>query len=88
MIRSYYEIGEFFVLEKYRKQGVGKFMTFNIFNKYHGKWEIRTLLKNMRAQEFWHKIINEYTNNNFKETLIRNNTRYAFYFDNGDENNE
>lgn len=79
---GYYEIGEFFVLNKYRKLGAGKFMAQEMFGKYHGKWEIRTLLKNKGAQDFWRKIIKEYTNNNFNETSIRNNSRHAFYFDN------
>ena len=57
-------------------------MALEMFKKYHGKWEIRTLLKNTIAQDFWRKIIKEYTNNNFEETLIRNNSRHAFYFEN------
>ena len=77
-----YEIGEFFVLNKYRKLGAGKYMAQEMFKKYHGKWEIRTLLKNKSAQEFWRKVIKEYTDNNFKETLIRTGSRYAFYFEN------
>lgn len=40
------EIAEFFVLNKYRKLGAGTFMANEIFNKYKGKWEVRTLLKN------------------------------------------
>lgn len=77
-----YEIGEFFVLNKYRKIGMGTFMANEIFKKYRGKWEIRTLLKNKRAQEFWRKVINNISEGNFEEKLIRNNTRYAFYFEN------
>lgn len=77
-----YEIGEFFVLNKYRKIGMGTFMANEIFEKYKGKWEIRTLLKNKRAQEFWRKVINNISEGNFEERLIRNNTRYAFYFEN------
>ena len=79
---NYYEIGEFFILDNYRKLGAGKYMALEMFKKYHGKWEIRTLLKNTIAQDFWRKIIKEYTNNNFEETLIRNNSRHAFYFEN------
>ena len=79
---GYYEIGEFFVLDKYRKLGAGKYMALEMFEKYHGKWEIRTLLKNKIAQEFWRNIIKEYKNNDFKEMLIRNNSRHAFYFEN------
>lgn len=77
-----YEISEFFVLNKYRKTGIGTFMANEIFKKYKGKWEVRTLLKNKRAQEFWRKVINNISEGNFKEMLIRNNTRYAFYFEN------
>ena len=76
------EISEFFVLNKYRKINAGTYMAGEIFKLYKGKWEIRTLLKNKRAQSFWRKVIKENSNNNFEERLIRNNSRYAFYFKN------
>lgn len=79
---GYYEISEFFVLNKYRKMGAGTFMAKEIFNMFHGKWEIRTLLKNERAQDFWRKVVSEVSNDNFEEKLIRNNSRHAFYFNN------
>ena len=77
-----YEVAEFFILNKYRHIGAGKFMANKVFNKYKGIWEVRTLLKNERAQNFWRSIIKDYTNNNFEEKLIRDNSRYAFYFNN------
>ena len=73
---------EFFVLNKFRKLGAGTFMAKEMFKRYKGKWEIRTLLKNKRAQEFWRKIVKEVSNNNYRECLIRDNSRYAFYFEN------
>lgn len=79
---GYYEISEFFVLNKYRKQGAGKYMAQQMFEKFHGKWEIRTLLKNKNAQNFWRRVVKEYSSDNYNEMLIRNDTRYAFYFDN------
>ena len=79
---GHYEISEFFVLNKYRKLGAGTFMARQMFNIFHGKWEIRTLLKNKRAQDFWRKVVMETSNNNYKEELIRNNSRHAFYFEN------
>ena len=78
---NYNEIAEFFVLNKYRKLGAGTFMAKEIFKKYRGKWEIRTLLKNKRGQEFWRKIVKEVSNGEYIEQLIRNNSRYAFYFE-------
>ena len=76
------EIAEFFVLNKYRKHGAGTFMANEMFKKYKGKWEIRTLLKNKRDQEFWRKVVKSASNGNYKERFIRDNTRYAFYFEN------
>ena len=77
-----YEISEFFVLNKYRKLGAGRYMANKMFETYKGKWEIRTLLKNERARNFWRKIVKEVSNDNYEEKYIRNNTRYAFYFQN------
>ena len=77
-----YEIAEFFVLNKYRKLGAGTFMANEMFNNYKGKWEIRTLLKNKPAQNFWRKVVKNVSNGIYEEHLIINNTRYAFYFEN------
>ena len=57
-------------------------MAIEMFKQFKGKWEIRTLLKNIRAQEFWRKVVKKVSNGNFKEMKIRNNSRYAFYFEN------
>ncbi len=76
------EISEFFVLNKYRKLGAGTFMANEMFKLYKGKWKICTLLKNKRAQEFWRKVVNRASNGDYKELLVRNNSRYAFYFEN------
>ena len=75
------EIAEFFVINKYRKMGAGTFMANRIFELYKGKWEVRTLLKNERAQKFWRNTIKKFTNDNFEEKYIRNNSRLAFYFE-------
>ena len=53
------EISEFFILKKYRKNGAGTFMANKMFEYHKGKWEIRTLFKNTKAQEFWRKVVNE-----------------------------
>lgn len=75
------EIAEFFVINRYRNTGAGTFMANEIFRTYKGKWEVRTLLKNKKAQSFWRSVISNFSNGNFEEKLIRDNTRYAFYFE-------
>ena len=56
-------------------------MANEMFELYKGPWEVRTLLKNERAQNFWRNVIREFSNNNFEEKLIRDKTRLAFYFE-------
>ena len=37
--------------------------------------------ENKKAQQFWRNTIRNFTNNNFEEKFIRDNSRLAFYFE-------
>lgn len=75
-----YEVSEFFILNRYRNLGIGKYVAKEVFKKFNGKWEVSTLLKNEIARNFWRKVISEFTNNKYEERSIKNNSRIAFYF--------
>jgi len=62
-----YSIAEFFVMKKYRNQGIGQYVAFDLFNKFKGIWKVAQIETNKPAQKFWKKIIERYTNNNFQE---------------------
>jgi predicted acetyltransferase len=65
-------ITEFFVLRKYRKQGVGKQVAFETFNRFPAKWEVRVIQANLPAQAFWRKVIADYTKGAFQEIVLDN----------------
>ncbi|QQG44662.1 MAG: GNAT family N-acetyltransferase [Candidatus Roizmanbacteria bacterium] len=65
-------IGEFFVEQKYRKQGVGKEAAKKVFDLFPGKWEIRQLHSNPQGQIFWRKVIKEYIDDNYQEVMLNN----------------
>jgi len=65
-------IAEFFVMRKYRKQGIGKMVAFHIFDRFPGKWEVQQTKRNVNAQRFWRGIIGEYAKDNFAETILDN----------------
>ena len=65
--RNYFSIAEFFIMKKYRREGIGKAIAGQIFNLHKGQWEIYQKESNKPAQVFWNKIINEYTKGQFKE---------------------
>ena len=77
-------IAEFFILRKYRRLGVGRKVAFYIFDYFRGRWEIQETAANLSAQQFWRKVINEYTAGRFEETILDNDQWKGpvQYFDN------
>ncbi len=48
-----YDIEQFFVLRKYKRQGVGKKAIAHVLKRYPGEWQIRVLQENSAALHFW-----------------------------------
>jgi predicted acetyltransferase len=60
-------IAEFFIMQKYRRRGIGRLAAIHIFEMFPGKWEVHQIQENVPAQAFWRNTIGEYTNGDFKE---------------------
>jgi len=56
-----WNIGEFFILAKFQKNGVGREAATQIFNAHPGVWNVMTMPLNARAEMFWSQVIEEYT---------------------------
>lgn len=65
-------IAEFFVMRKYRRMGVGKAAAFVAFARFPGHWEVSQIFQNLPAQNFWRKIISEYTHGSYREVVLDN----------------
>jgi predicted acetyltransferase len=63
-----HSIAEFFVMRKYRRQGIGKRVAWQVFDRFPGHWVVEEMRENLPAQRFWRKIIGEYTGGKFQET--------------------
>ena len=64
-----HSMAEFFVLKKYRRQGLGAAAAQCIINRFRGKWEIRILRENQSAIQFWSQVINDLTSGQFVERI-------------------
>ena len=62
-----YWMGQFFVLKKYRRLGVGRKAAHFIFDQCPGQWEVGQMPLNEAARRFWQRTIGEYTGGNFVE---------------------
>jgi predicted acetyltransferase len=62
-----HEISEFFVLRKFRRQGVGEQAARMAFDLAPGPWELSQLASNVGAQAFWRAVIGRYTKGAFSD---------------------
>jgi len=65
-------ISEFFIMRKYRRQGVGQQAAHAIFDRLPGIWEGQEIETNQPAHAFWVKVISAYTRGHYQEMDMDN----------------
>lgn len=80
---SFYDIGQFFVLRKFKGKGIGRRAFELSVSKYPGKWLTRVLPNNKGAMSFWIKVISEITHGEYnvrkglyKKSILMNFIEY------------
>jgi len=61
------EVSEFFVVRKWRGQGMGRIAAQALFDRFPGTWEVAQLRANVRARTFWLGVIGDYTDHQYSE---------------------
>lgn len=74
--------GEFFVMLKYRRKGVGLYAAKQLFDKHPGFWEVCYLRNNLPASKFWKDVVEKYTNSNYEVCGTRDDNMIGFIFHN------
>jgi len=62
-----FDVGQFFIMRKFRRRGVGERVAFDVFDRFRGRWEVRVLVQNGPAVAFWRKVIRRYTDGKYHE---------------------
>lgn len=75
-------IGEFFVMLKYRRKGVGKRVAMQLFDAHRGCWEVCYWKNNASAGRFWQKVVEEYTNGKYQVCGTESSHNLGFTFTN------
>jgi predicted acetyltransferase len=63
-----YSVTDFFVLRKFRGQGVGQRIAHELFNRFRGRWKVEQFSENKPAVAFWEKTIDRYTGGKFERS--------------------
>lgn len=61
------DMGEFFIMRRYRRLGVGTDVARWLFDHYPATWEVRQLPRNVQAQSFWRRVIGDYAGGRYEE---------------------
>lgn len=64
-----WNIGEFFILARFQRQGIGQLVAHELWNTYPGRWEVSVLPENKGALSFWRQTISVYTNGKYSEVV-------------------
>ena len=67
-----WDIAEFFIMRKFRKQGIGRFVAQYIWSQFDGSWQVRVWDNNKVAHAFWAAAIEKY----LKKSLIPTKMKY------------
>ena len=73
-------VQEMFILNNYKRKGVGKIAVSILFDKFRGNWEIKSLPCSERAEKFWISSVKEYTNDQFNLEYIGKLNRAVLTF--------
>lgn len=66
-------ISEFFIMKKYRKQGICRTVAHKVFDMLPGRWRVAQIEQNIPAQKFWRKVISAYTADDYLEIYQNDN---------------
>jgi len=69
-LKDNWVLAEFFILRKYRCQGIGEYAACFIFDRYPGNWQVAQITENTGATEFWRKVISRYTGGEYEEKIL------------------
>lgn len=75
-------IQEMFILNNYKRKGVGKTAVSLIFDKFKGNWEVKSLPCSENAEKFWISAIKEYTNDKYNLEYVGKFNRAVLTFNN------
>jgi len=64
-----WNMGQFFIISKFQRSGIGKQVAEEVWNTHPGIWEVSVIPENTGALTFWRNAVSAYTNSNYSEVI-------------------
>lgn len=77
------DVKDFFVLRRYRHQGVGRAIARHLWSECPTEWLVRVLAANVPAVLFWRQAVRAFRGRGYEETVVAERSRdwVRFRFD-------
>jgi predicted acetyltransferase len=69
------DVKDFFVLRRYRHQGLGEALAAHLWGAFRGAWLVRVFTGNQPALSFWRRVVQSYTGGGFEQRTVSNGGR-------------
>ncbi len=66
-VNGVFVMSEFFVMRRFRREGVGERAAGAVFGRHPGRWIVQEVAPNVDAQAFWRRVIAKETGGAFDE---------------------
>jgi predicted acetyltransferase len=66
-----HSVADFFVMRRYRRQGVGRTAAMMLFDRFPGAWEVSSSADNVPGHVFWRGVVDHYTGGHYAETWLQ-----------------
>jgi predicted acetyltransferase len=78
-----WDVGEFFIVRAYRRQGIGMKVAHEVWSRFSGPWEVRVMQSNRAALNFWQRAITTFKGEAVQPARIEKNGEcwYVFAFE-------
>jgi predicted acetyltransferase len=57
----FWDMAEFFILRKYRRQGIGTRVAQEVWGLFPGQWQVRVMSSNTPGNHFWSRAVSGFT---------------------------
>jgi len=65
-----WDVAEFFVLRRHRRQGAGVQAAHEVWRRHAGRWEVRVMERNTVALAFWGRAVDAYVGAHVEPELV------------------
>ena len=65
-----WDVAEFFVLRRHRRQSVGMRAAHEVWRRHAGRWEVRVMERNPAALAFWQRAVDAYVGARVEPELV------------------